>query len=219
MRQRALTLVFVALVLGLFAVGIGVRTQLEFDFVPESVRAYVVGLGVIGQFAFVGLVIFRNFLLLPSMVLLTAGGLAFGATGGTLLGAAGILLSGMMNFGIGRVVGREWVRRRWGERLRPFEARIEAAGPLIIGFATAHPLGPMSPFHWAAGLAPIGWLPFLAVITPAGLIRAFAYSYFGSTLIEIGSTEFVAATGLLVAVALLPLAHRGVRERVFGVRR
>ncbi len=219
MRQRERFLVVVALLLGLLLVGTAVRSQLDLDLAPESVRAYVLGLGVMAKFGFVGLVIFRNFLLLPSMVLLTAGGLAFGTIAGTLLGGAGILHSGMMKFGIDRAVGREWVRRRWGERFRRFEERLEAAGPSIIGFTTAHPMGPMSPFHWAAGLAAIRWFTFFVVVAVAGLIRAFAYSYFGSTLLKIGSPEFFAATGLLVAVALLPLAHRGVRDRVFGVRR
>ena len=219
MRQRERFLVLVALLLGLFLIGTAVRSQLDFDLAPESVRTYVLGLGVMAKLGFVGLVIFRNFLLLPSMVLLTAGGLAFGTLAGTLLGGAGILLSAMMKFGIARAVGREWVRRRWGERFRRFEVRLEAAGPSIIGFTTAHPMGPMSLFHWAAGLATIGWLPFFAAVVLAGLIRAFAYSYFGSTLVKIGSPEFFAATGVLVAVALLPLAHRGVRDRVFGVRR
>ena len=79
-------------------------------------------------------------------------------------------------------------------------------------------MGPMSPFHWAAGLSSIPWLPFLVAIGVAGCLRAFAYAYFGSTLLEAGSTEFFGATAFLVAVALLPLAHRGVRRRLFGGR-
>ena len=165
---------------------------------------------------FVGLVVFRNFLLLPSMVVLTAGGLAFGATLGTLLGGAGILLSGMMKFGVARTVGREWIRPRLGETFRRFENHLEKTGPLLIGLVTAHPMGPMSPFHWAAGLSSIPWLPFLVVIGVAGYLRAFAYSYFGSTLLEAGSAQFFGATAFLIAIVLLPLAHRGVRERLLG---
>ena len=219
MRRQRLPLLLLAFAGALLLVGVAVRTQLDFDFVPESVRSYVLGLGTMAKVVFVGLVIFRNFLLLPSMVLLTAGGLAFGATQGTLLGGAGILLSGMMKFGVARGIGREWVRERGGERFRRFEARLEAAGPSIVGLITAHPMGPMSPFHWAAGLTTIGWLPFAAVIAFAGLFRSFAYSYFGSTLLDLGSPEFFVATALLVAVALLPFAHRGLRERVFGAVR
>ena len=152
--------------------GGAVRTRIGVDLSPDSVRAYVLGLGLTAQVVFVGLVIFRSFLLLPSMVLLTAGGLAFGATLGTLLGGAGILLSGMMTFGIARVVGREWIRPRLGETFRRLERRLERTGPLLIGLATAHPMGPMSPFHWAAGLSSIPWLPFLAAIGVAGCLAA-----------------------------------------------
>ncbi|MCH7890966.1 MAG: hypothetical protein IH921_05625, partial [Gemmatimonadetes bacterium] len=108
MRQRKRFLVLVALLLGLFLIGTAVRSQLDFDLAPELVRTYVLGLGVMAKLGFVGLLIFRNFLLLPSMVLLTAGGLAFGTLAGTLLGGTGILLSGMMNFGIARAVAHDW---------------------------------------------------------------------------------------------------------------
>jgi uncharacterized membrane protein YdjX (TVP38/TMEM64 family) len=214
--RRVLPLALLALLVGLVVAGGTVRTRIGVDLSPESVRAYVLGLGLTAQVVFVGLVIFRNFLLLPSMVVLTAGGLAFGVTLGTLLGGAGILLSGMMKFGVARAVGREWIRPRLGETFRRFEHRLERTGPLLIGLATAHPMGPMSPFHWAAGLSSIPWLPFLAAIGTAGCLRAFAYAYFGSTLLEAGSAEFFGATAFLAAIALLPLAHRGVRGRLFG---
>jgi uncharacterized membrane protein YdjX (TVP38/TMEM64 family) len=216
--RRVLPLVLLVLLAGLVAVGGTVRARIGVNLSPESVRAYVLGLGLTAQLVFVGLVVFRNFLLLPSMVVLTAGGLAFGATLGTLLGAAGILLSAMMKFGVARAVGRAWIRPRLGETFRRFEHRLQRTGPLAIGMATAHPMGPMSPFHWAAGLSSIPWLPFLAAIGVAGCVRAFAYSYLGSTLLEAGSAEFFAATAFLLAVALLPLAHRGVRQRLFGGR-
>ncbi len=104
--RRALPFALLALLVGLVVAGGTIRTRIGVDLSPESVRAYVLGLGLVAQVVFVGLVVFRNFLLLPSMVVLTAGGLAFGATLGTLLGGTGILLSGMMTFGVARAVGR-----------------------------------------------------------------------------------------------------------------
>jgi uncharacterized membrane protein YdjX (TVP38/TMEM64 family) len=217
--RRVVPLAVLLLLAGLVAAGGTLRSRVGLELSPESVRTWVLGLGLTAQLVFVGLVVFRNFLLLPSMVVLTAGGLAFGSALGTLLGAAGILLSGLMTFGLARAVGREWLRSHVGETFRRFERRLERTGPFVIGLTTAHPMGPMSPFHWAAGLSSIAWLPFALAIGLAGLVRAFAYASFGSTLLEAGSAGFYRATAFLLAVALLPLAHRGVRERVFGPRR
>jgi uncharacterized membrane protein YdjX (TVP38/TMEM64 family) len=217
--RRAVPLVLLLALAGLVAAGGTLRTRVGVELSPESVRTYVLGLGLTAQVVFVGLVVFRNFLLLPSMVVLTAGGLAFGSALGTLLGAVGILLSGLMKFGVARAVGREWLRSHAGETLRRFERRLERTGPVVIGLTTAHPMGPMSPFHWAAGLSSIAWLPFTVAVGLAGLVRAFAYAFFGSTLLEPGSAGFYRATAVLVAAALLPLAHRGVRAWIFGPRR
>ena len=59
-----------------------------------------------------------------------------------------------------------------------------------------------------------GFLWCVKTIVVAGFFRAFAYAFFGSTLLDVGSREFFVATAALLAVALLPLAHRGLREKV-----
>ena len=208
-----------ALVVAAFAVGYEVRGDLGFELSTESIRAYVRGLGVKAPILFLALVVFRNFLLIPSMLLLTVGGLVFGAKLGTVYGGLGIVLSAGMKFSLARGLGREWLRPRIGGRFAEFEARIAAAGPIVIGLATAHPMGPMSPFHWAAGFSRIPWLPFMAAVALAGPIRAGAYSLFGASLTRLGSTQFFLATGMLVVVSLLPLLHPAVRGRIFNRRR
>jgi uncharacterized membrane protein YdjX (TVP38/TMEM64 family) len=208
----------VALVVVAFVVGSAVREQIGVELSAESIRSAVQGLGLLAPVLFVGVVIFRNFLLLPSAIVLIAGGLVFGAGAGTLLGGAGIVISALMKFTVARVVGREWIRPHLGSRVLDFERRIETAGPLIVGLTTAHPMGVMSPFHWGAGLSTIAWIPFLVTILLAGPVRAFVYAYFGAALPEPGSHQFYIGGGVLLAVALLPLAHPGVRRRLFARR-
>lgn len=213
----ALLGVIVVWVLG----GSSIRNHLGVEYTPESLQAFILGLGAMAPIIFVVVMTFRSFLLLPSMMVLTVGGLVFGAGLGTLLGCVGILLSSLMMFGVARGVRRGWLHDRLIERFQSFEERIEAAGPIVIGLTTAHPMGPMSPFHWAAGLSSIPLRRFLLVILVAGSFRAFAYSLFGSTLLDVGSPEFYIATVGLLAVVVLPLCHRGLREKVLargGVR-
>jgi uncharacterized membrane protein YdjX (TVP38/TMEM64 family) len=214
--RRLLPPLLLAVVAAAVFAGRSVRTQLGVDYAPESLQAFIESLGVAAPLMFLAIVIFRQVLLLPSMLVLTAGGLAFGPWLGTLLGGLGILISGLLLFGVGHGIGGAWVQDWIGERFAGFEKRVNAAGPALIGLSTAHPMGPMTPFHWAAGLSTIRALPFAMAITVGGLFRSFAYALFGSTLTDIGSKEFYVASVVLVALAALPLLNRSVRETVFA---
>ena len=200
------------------AVGAGqlFRASAGIGLSAESLRAWVQQLGAIAPVVFFGMVAFRSLLFLPSAVVLTAGGLLFGAPVGALVGGLGIVASALWCFGMARFVGREWVQSRIPARLRPLEERAEAIGPPLIGLATAHPMGLMTPLYFAAGLSRIRFAPFLAVCAVAGPLRAGLYAWLGSQLADRGSPGFWAASAVLVAVAALPLAHPRVRRWFFA---
>jgi uncharacterized membrane protein YdjX (TVP38/TMEM64 family) len=177
----------------------------------------VLGLGLKAPLIFVGLVTFRQFFFLPSGVVLTAGGLLFGAVLGSLLGGIGIVLSALLLFLLARGMGGEWVRQRLRGRFRSFDRRARTAGPVLVGLMTGHPMGVMTPFHLAAGISGISWLAFLLVVLVAGPIRAATYAYLGANLLDLGSPGFWIASAVLVALALLPLAHPKVRREGLGL--
>ena len=216
---RAAPFLLLGLVVALFLGGRFLRQQLGLELSPGSVHAAVAGLGWMAPALFVGLVTFRQFLFLPSAVVLPVGGVVFGAALGTLFGALGIVLSAVIKYTVARVFGREWLRPRFGAAVAAFERHAEAAGPPVVALVTAHPAGPMSPVFWGAGFAAVPPLGFLTAVALAAPVRAFAYSFFGATLLEPGGPRFWAATGLLALAALAPLAHRGLRERILRAAR
>jgi len=217
--RRALPIALLVLVGGAFLLGGQARANIGIEFTLEAIVAWVASLGWTGPAIFVALVTFRQFLLLPSAIILPVGGLCFGALAGTLLGGAGIVISGIMKFSAARWLGRDWLRSQLGGRVETFEQRVSAAGPWVIGLSTAHPIGPMSPFHWAAGLSSIPVLGFLIAIVVGGPVRAAAYSFLGSTLLDFGSPRFYVASTVLVAVTVLPLLHPAVRRRLLAEAR
>lgn len=217
--KRALPLLLLLFIVAAFAAGRLFRAEAGFELSAESIRAWVAGLGVMAPLIFVALVTFRNFVFLPSMVVLSAGGLVFGASLGTALGTAGIVISALMKFGLARGIGREWIASQQGERFRTLERRAEGAGPWIIGAVTAYPTGPMTPFHYGAGLSSISLLAFALAVCLAAPLRAGTYSFFGSTLLAPGSPEFYVATGVLVGFVVLPLLHPRLRRRLFRASR
>jgi uncharacterized membrane protein YdjX (TVP38/TMEM64 family) len=210
--RKILPLLLLAILALLLVTGRELRASAGLEISPESVRQTVRALGPIAPIAFLGMVTFRSVLLLPSAVVLTAGGLAFGAALGTLFGGIGLVASALWCFGMARVMGRDWVQSRIPERLRPLEERAESIGPPVIGLATAHPMGVMTPLYFAAGLSRIRFGPFLAACAIAGPFRAALYASFGAQLLDLGSPRFWAATAVLVAAAVLPLAHPRVRR-------
>jgi uncharacterized membrane protein YdjX (TVP38/TMEM64 family) len=215
--RRYVPRLIVVLIVGLFVAGSVARAQLGVEFSQESIQALVAGLGWKAIAVFVGLVTFRTFLFLPSAVVLPVGGIVFGAKLGTLLGAIGILGSALYSYGLARSLGREWFRPYFGEAVDAFHRRASAAGPLVVGFATAHPAGPMSAAFWGAGFASLRAVSFILAVVVAAPIRAFALSFFGSTLLDPWTPRFWLATLVLIAVGLVPLAHPGVRARLLRV--
>jgi len=209
--RKILALVLAAALVLLVGAGHEFRTSAGIEISPESLREYVQALGPVAPIVFLGMVTFRSVLLLPSAVVLTAGGLAFGAWLGALLGGIGLVASALWCFAAARWLGREWVQSRIPERLRPLEERAESLGPPLIGLATAHPMGVMTPLYFAAGLSRIRFAPFLAACAIAGPVRAGLYAWFGSQLVDVGSPRFWASTAVLAAAAVLPLAHPRVR--------
>jgi len=219
-RARAHALVLLGLLAALLAAGLVLRRSLGIDFSIEGLRGLVVGLGWKAPVLFVGLVTFRQFLLLPSAVVLSVGGLCFGAVTGTWLGALGIALSALMKFVLARRLLRQWLRERMQATLRTVDRFAARAGPLTVGLTTALPMGPMAPMHWAAGFSTVPWPAFVLAIGLGSPVRAFLYSFFGASLDDLGSPRFLVSAGLILALGLAPLAHPGVRRRILaGLKR
>lgn len=214
--RRLFPIALVAVIAALFLGGQVVRASLGIELSAESLRELVLGLGWKAAAVFVGLVTFRQFLFLPSAVVLPVGGLVFGMELGTALGALGILASAALKYSIARGLGREWLRPYFGAAVDAFEKHAAAAGPLLVGLVTAHPMGPMTPVFWGAGFAAVPAVTFLLTVAVTAPIRAFAYSFFGSTLLEPGTPRFWIASFLLAAAALAPLAHPGIRARLMS---
>jgi uncharacterized membrane protein YdjX (TVP38/TMEM64 family) len=214
--RRFVPLALIALVVAALLSGRAVRTQIGIEYSAAALQTYILGLGALAPPIFLTIMTLRQFLFLPSVVVLTAGGLVFGAALGTGLGGVGILLSAMLMFALARGVARGWVQGRFGERFRRFERQADATGPIVLAIATAHPMGPLSPMHWAAGISGLRWYRFVLAISLAGFVRAYIYSSVGATLLDIGSQEFYTASLAFLVAALLPLLHSGVRAKVLG---
>jgi len=213
-RSNLLPLVVLSALVG---VGLLARRHLGFEASLDGIRTWVLDLGWWGPVAYVTVVTFRQFLGLPAALVLLVGGLCFGGALGTVFGTIGVVVSGLMKFGIARTVGREWLREQLGTRFERAEARIAKLGPVLVGVGTAYPVGPLSPFHWGAGLSPISLTSFAVALVLGAPVRAFAYSYLGASLVDVRSPAAAMWAGLLAIAVALPLAVPRVRHSIFSL--
>jgi uncharacterized membrane protein YdjX (TVP38/TMEM64 family) len=218
--RRALPVIGVLFLLTAICAGHWLRAGLDMEMSATAIQARVAEFGWKAPAIYVVLVIFRQFLAIPAMVLLTAAGLCFGALTGGVLGSIGILLSGVMKFSIARVVGRDVLRRWGGDYPRRIERRVGRLGPAAIALGTAYPISPMALLHWAAGLTPISLGAFIVALTLGAPVRAFAYAFFGQALVDVGSGMFwIATVSLLGAIAipfLIPSVRAHLRDAYTG---
>jgi uncharacterized membrane protein YdjX (TVP38/TMEM64 family) len=195
---------------GLFALW---RAQRGFHFAPDGLRDWVLAYGRWAPIVFTSAFVLRPFVFFPSTLLFLAGGLAFGVGWGTLYAVIGGTAGAIIGFVIARALGREFVEAQIGDRV-PL-ARRERWGAGLVFVLNLIPVVPMTAINYGAGLSGMGVTPFtLAVI--AGLTpRAFAYSFFGHSLLDIRSMEFRVALVLLVGLVVIPLyLHRRLTRQV-----
>jgi len=219
MRKWALPVILALLVVAAFAVGSQIREQLGFSFSVEGLtdlRQWVDSLGWRGPAVFVGLVTFRNFLMLSSHVVLILGGLVCGALGGILWGALGLIASALMQFLAARVLGDDWVRPRVGDRYAVLEERIRRVGPAPVWAITAHPAGPQTPVNLLAGFVGLPIWKFALAVALAAPLRAAAYSVLGTGILTWGLATSIGVGIGLVVLPLLPLSFPAVRTWVLG---
>jgi uncharacterized membrane protein YdjX (TVP38/TMEM64 family) len=201
---------------GAIAAGAQLRDALGIELSVESVRGWLTGFGWRGPAIYVALVTCRPVLALPSWIVLSTGGLLFGPVLGTLLGAIGITTSGLVCFGISRSALASWILPRLGPKLVRLRERVESAGVWLVGLGTAHPSVPMTTLHLAGGLTTLSALTFALVLVPASVFRAGSFAVFGAMLEDPSRPSFFLASAFLLAVGVLPLAHPGLRRRLFG---
>jgi uncharacterized membrane protein YdjX (TVP38/TMEM64 family) len=160
---------------------------------PEAVRAAILSWG--------------PFLFFPSTLLFIAAGLAFGPLLGTLYASIGGTAAAIVSFGLARVLGRDFVQARLPPRWRELQAEEWSAG--LIFFLNLVPVVPITLVNYGAGLSRLSLLHYTLAVIGGLTPRAFAYSFFGDSLLDIGSKRFVIAIAVLGLLVLVPvLMHR-----------
>ncbi len=153
---------------------------------------------------------------IPGAVLLTlAGGAVFGLFWGTVIISFASTIGATLAFLMSRFLLRDWVTRRFGQRLAAIDAGVRREGALYLFTLRLVPVFPFFLINLLLGLTAMKARTFYWVSQLGMLAGTVVYVNAGTQLARLDSLSGILSPGLLGAFALLgifPLIARKVVE-------
>lgn len=208
-KKRFITFI-IFILLGLGTSYLVMRRGMELT--PESFRDFVLSLGITGPITYTLIFFVRPFFLIPSIALFIAGGLAFGPVWGPLYASAGAAVGGSLAFLWARKMGHDYVMNK-------LKLGADVIGNTHFRFSVVFilsliPVMPVTVINYGAGLSHMTFRSYILAHVLGLTPRAFAYGFFGHTLLEIGSRQFRVALLILVVLMFVTFFFRWRTKRL-----
>ena len=222
-KRWALLGALVLAVVAFFALGLSRYLSLEFIKSQQGqLEVWRAANPLAAGLTFFGIYIAVTALSLPGATILTlAAGAIFGLAWGSLITSFAASIGATLAFLISRVVLRDWIQARFGERLAAINNGVREDGAFYLFTLRVVPLFPFFLINLAMGLTHIRVLTFYWVSQIGMLMGTLVYVNAGTQLARIDKLADVASPGVLTSLALLGLfpliAKKGMG--VFRARR
>ncbi len=211
-------LLAVLLVAGTVFFALGLQRYLSLEYVKSQqgqLEAWRAANPLVAALAFFGLYIAVTALSLPGATILTlAAGAIFGLGWGSLIASFAASIGATLAFLMSRVVLRDWVQAKFGERLAAINEGVRKDGAFYLFSLRVVPLFPFFLINLAMGLTRIRVLTYYWVSQIGMLLGTLVYVNAGTQLARIDKLADVASPGVLASLALLGLfpliAKKGV---------
>jgi MYXO-CTERM domain-containing protein len=178
-----------------------------------EMRGQVAAAGAWAGVAFVGAYVVATLLVLPKNVLSVVAGALFGPVFGVVLVWLAATVGAAAAFWVGRVLGRDGVRRLVGRHLDRLDRLVERHGVLAVLVARLIPVIPFTAVNYGSGLTAVRFGPYL-LATGVGIVPGtVAYVVLGAYGSDPGSWPFLASLTALVLLAGLGLVVGWRRRR------
>ncbi|CAN5679830.1 bifunctional TVP38/TMEM64 family protein/FAD-dependent oxidoreductase [soil metagenome] len=206
-RRWALVALLVLAVGAFFALGLQRYLSLAFIRSQQGqLEAWRDANPLVAALTFFGLYIAVTALSLPGATILTlAAGAIFGLGWGSLIASFAASIGATLAFLSARVVLRDWVQARFGQRLATINDGVQKDGAFYLFTLRVVPLFPFFLINLAMGLTHIRVLTFYAVSQLGMLLGTVVYVNAGTQLARIDKLGDVASPGVLVSLAMLGL--------------
>ena len=206
-KRWGLLAVLVLAVAAFFALGLNRYLSLDFIKSQQSqLEAWRAANPLVAALTFFAIYVATTALSLPGATLLTlAAGAIFGLGWGSLITSFAASIGATLAFLIARVVLRDWVQARFGERLAAINDGVRKDGAFYLFTLRVVPLFPFFLINLAMGLTSIRALMFYGVSQLGMLPGTLVYVNAGTQLARIDKLGDVASPGVLASLALLGL--------------
>ena len=206
-KRWALLGALVLAVVAFFALGLSRYLSLEFIKSQQGqLEVWRAANPLAAGLTFFGIYIAVTALSLPGATILTlAAGAIFGLAWGSLITSFAASIGATLAFLISRVVLRDWIQARFGERLAAINNGVREDGAFYLFTLRVVPLFPFFLINLAMGLTHIRVLTFYWVSQIGMLMGTLVYVNAGTQLARIDKLADVASPGVLVSLALLGL--------------
>ena len=169
---------------------------LDATFTVEGSRTWIAGFGAAGGLAGAGLLVADLLLPIPSTLVMSALGLAYGTWLGGLYAAAGTMLAGLVAYALSRWLGRPLALRLAGEEgLCAGEGLFARGGAWLVAGSRCLPILPEA-VACLAGLHRMPFRTFLFALACGSVPTGFLFAAIGA----LGQAEPAWALGLSVVV-------------------
>ena len=157
-------------------------------------------------FGFIGVYFLVVALSLPGATILTlTGGAIFGPVVGTLIVNIGATLGATVAFLVARLILREWVQKKFGDKLDPINKGLSENGISYMLFLRLVPLFPFFLVNLVSGLTEVRLLVYFLGTMFGIMPGSFVYANAGSNISRIDSISDISSPGVLGALILLGL--------------
>lgn len=189
----------------LLAVSIYLRGQLNIEWSAQSIRAFVLSLGMWGPLSYIGILVFRFLFMVPSGLLLLAAGMLFGPLYGTLYAGLGLFGSALLKFGLVSLVGQQIVLRQLPERLQTWVANAaqRRSSMWALGGICAYPVIPKHVFQFLAILSGMTLIAYIFAVATGSMVRAGIFAIAGEALYS--GSGLISVSIILLILTLAPL--------------
>jgi len=222
MKKKIILLSVIVIAVALFFVfDLGQYLSLEsLKSNRDQLRAFYEANAAVMIAAFIGVYIVTVALSLPGATILTlCAGAIFGSVTGALVVNVGATLGATLAFLVARFLLRDWVEKKFGEKLKPFNDGFSKNAINYMLFLRLVPLFPFFLINLVSGLTQIR-LPVYFFGTMFGILPGtFVYANAGSNLAsinqlsDIASFEVLGAFALLGLFALIPTVYKFIKSK------
>lgn len=224
-REFARKAAIVGLIIGCLAAFqyLGLGQYLSLDYLKQSQQRFagLYGARPVAVIAIYMLIyIAVTALSLPGAVIMTlAGGALFGLAVGTVLISFASTIGATLACLVSRFLLRDWVQKKFGERLAPINKGIEREGGFYLFTMRLVPAFPFFLINLAMGVTRIPLFQYYWVSQIGMLPGTIVYVNAGKELAKIDSASGILSPSLLVSFALLGLFPLTVKKIMAAVNR